>query len=170
MAKLQEVPRKVRSVWPPLLLLALSVGYAVWAQKYGDVPRLMPTIVGVATAILAVLDLLSRFDTRVGNFLKVAMGADFANREMNHDPSLRAEAAQIGWMMGCIVAMLTIGILPTIPLFIAGYMRLSGGRPWVSSALSALIVLAFVTLVFELLLDYELYRGVLFDERGFDSW
>ena len=165
-----EVPHKVRSIWPPLLLLALSVGYTIWAQKYGDVPRLMPTIVGVATAILAVLDLLSRFDTRLGHFLKVTMGADFANREMTHDPSLRAEAAQIGWMVGCILAMLTIGILPTIPLFIAGYMRLSGGRPWVSCALSALIVLVFVTVVFEFLLDYQLYRGVLFDARGFGAW
>lgn len=165
-----HVPRKVRSVWPPLLLFAVSVGYAAWAQKYGDVPRLMPTIVGVATAILAVLDLLSRFDTRLGNFLKVALGADFANREMTHDPGLRAEAVQIGWMVGCILAMLMIGILPTIPLFIAGYMRISGGRPWIGCALSALIVLVFVTVVFEILLDYELYRGVLFEGRGFGAW
>ena len=165
-----DVPRKVRSIWPPVVLLALSVGYTIWAQKYGDVPRLMPTIVGVATGILAVLDLLSRFDSRLGTFLKVTMGADFSNREMTHDPSLRAEAVQIGWMVGCIAAMLTIGILPAIPLFIAGYMRVSGGRPWVSCALSALIVLAFVTVVFELLLDYELYRGVMFDERGFGAW
>ena len=165
-----DVPRKVRSIWPPLLLLALSVGYAVWAQKYGDVPRLMPTIVGVATAILAVLDLLSRFDTRVGNFLKVAMGADFANREMGHNPGLRDEVVQIGWMVGCILGILTIGILPTIPLFIASYMRLFGGRPWLSCALSALLVLAFVTLTFEVLLDYTLYRGVLFDPKGFGAW
>jgi hypothetical protein len=164
------VPAKIKSVWPPLLLLLMSLGYAYWAQDYGDIPRLMPTLVGLATAGLAVLDLLSRFDTRLGRALQLTLGADFERREMSHDPSLASEARQLGWMVGCIVALLMIGILPTVPLFILAYMRFSGGQPWMRSALSALFVLIFVTVVFEVLLDYSLYRGVLFDPRGFGAW
>ena len=154
-------PPKIRSVWPPLLILAVSLGYVVWAQDYGRVARLMPVLVGVATAVLAVLDLLSRFDGRLGAALRLTLGADFNNREMPHDPRLGREVALFGWMLGCLVAIWLIGILPTVPLFIAGYMRLWGQRPWLVSILSGVAVLAFVTFVFELLLGTQLYRGLL---------
>ena len=69
--------------------------------------------------------------------------------------------ALFGWMLGCLVAIWLIGILLTVPLFIAGYMRLWGQRPWLVSILSGVAVLAFVTFVFELLLGTQLYRGLL---------
>jgi len=170
MAAPETVPAKVRSIWPPLVLLAAALGYAWWAQDYGQVPRMMPTLVGLATAFLAMLDLLSRLKNRLGAVLRLTLGADFMNPEMGHDPPLGREAAVILAMLGCVLAMLMIGILPTVPLFILLYMRFWGGRPWLASLISSAVVLAFVIAVFELALDYELYRGVLFDPRGFDSW
>ncbi len=157
------VPKKITSIWPPLLLLAVSVGYAIWAQSYGPVPRLMPTLVGGATAILAVLDLLSRGSGRIAAALQTALGADFRNREMGHDPALGREAAMIGWMLGALAAIFLLGLLPAVPLFIAAYMRFWGRQPWVPAALSGLAVLGFVVLVFEVLLDYALYRGWLWE-------
>ena len=165
-----DTPRAVRSIWPPLRLLALSVGYAIWAQRYGSVPRLMPTIVGVSTAVLCVLDLLSRFDTGPGRAIRVALGADFRDREMKHDPALRAEVAQVGWMVGCIVLILLIGILPTVPLFICAYMMTVGRQPLLPSAASGAGVFAVVYLIFEQVLDYALYRGALFEAGGFAAW
>lgn len=164
------VPGKVRSVWPPLIIFAVAVIYTVWAQDYGRVPRMMPTMVGGATAALAVLDLLSRFDTRLGAALRAALGADFANPEMTHDPAFRREMAMVGMMVGCVLLILVIGILPAVPLFIALYMRLWGKRPWRASIISAAAVLGFVIAVFELALDYHLYRGLLFDAVGLGGW
>ncbi len=166
----QQVPAKVRSIWPPLLLMALALGYAWWAQDYGRGPRLMPTLVGLATATLALLDLLSRGDNRLGAALRLSLGADFSSPEMGHDPAFRRELAMVAAMIGCVLAMLTIGILPAVPLFIALYMRFWGGRPWLAALISALAVLGFVIGVFELALDYRLYRGVLFDPKGFGAW
>ncbi|SLN63974.1 Tripartite tricarboxylate transporter TctB family protein [Roseivivax jejudonensis] len=159
----ETAPRKIRSIWPPLLLIAVSVGYVVWAQRYGATPRMMPTIVGVATAILSVLDLLSRFDNGLGSALRAALGADFRNREMAHDPPLRSEAAMLGWMLVAIAAVWVIGLLPTVPLFIAAFMRVWGGQSWRASLLTAAGVLVFVVLVFEVLLDYSLYRGIVWE-------
>ncbi|MHA6344366.1 tripartite tricarboxylate transporter TctB family protein [Roseivivax sp. CAU 1761] len=155
------VPQKITSIWPPLLLLAVSLGYVAWAQKYGAVPRLMPTLVGGATAALAVLDLLSRFDSRLGRALRLALGADFRNREMSHDPAIGREAAMIGWMLAALASIWLIGLLPTVPLFITAYMRLWGRLPLSMAALSGVAVLGFVVVVFEVLLDYALYRGWL---------
>lgn len=165
-----DVPRHIRSIWPPLLLLVLSVGYTVWAQRYGATPRLMPTIVGVTTVFLCLLDLLSRFDTGVGRAIRDALGADFRDREMKHDPALRSELAQMAWMVSCILLILLIGILPTVPLFIFAYMMVVGRRPLLPSVASAAGVLAAVYLIFEQVLDYDLYRGALFEAGGFAAW
>jgi hypothetical protein len=153
------VPAKIRSIWPPVIVGAVAVGFTIWAQQYGAIPRRLPTVVGVSMAALAVLDLLSRFDTRLAAWLRLVLGADFANREMKHDPAFPREAAMIGWMVAAIAAIWVLGLLPAIPIYIVAYMRLWGGRPWASSLISAAIVLAFVFIVFELLLDYPLYRG-----------
>jgi sterol desaturase/sphingolipid hydroxylase (fatty acid hydroxylase superfamily) len=131
---------------------------------------MLPTVVGVVTVVLCLLDILSRLDIRVGAFLRLTLGADFRNREMSHDPPLRREVAQVAWMLGCVVLILFIGILPAVPLFVLGYMRLVGRTPWLGSVLSAGLVLCFVIVVFELLLDTTLYRGVLFDPKGFGAW
>jgi hypothetical protein len=66
--------------------------------------------------------------------------------------------------------MALVGILPTVPVYVAGYVRLSGGHPLRVAAIAGLAVLAFVWGVFEGALDYELYRGALFTEGGFAAW
>lgn len=170
MSELPDAPRSVTSPWVPVVLFLVSVGFVAWSQEYGEVARLLPTVMGTATAILCLLDLASRFDWGVGRAIRIAMGADFRAREMTHTPAPRAELVQALWMVACVALMMTIGILPTIPLFVALYMRLHGGRPWVQSVLSGLAVLVFVVVVFEVVLDYPLYRGVLFDPRGFEAW
>lgn len=170
MTEIPDVPRKIRSVWPPLVLMLAAIGIVLWARDYGAGPRLMPTIVGALTAALCGLDILSRLETRLGAALRTALGADFRNREMSHDPPLREELILIGWMVGFILLMLGVGILPTVPLFIAAYMRLQGRQSWIRAAVSALVVFGFVYLVFEGLLGTTLYRGVLFDPKGFGAW
>jgi hypothetical protein len=165
-----DVPAMIRSAWPPLLLLAMALAFTWWAQDYRPGPRLLPTVVGVITAALCILDLLARGGTKFAAALRLTLGADFVNREMKHNPAPRAEAAQIGWMIACILAMLFIGILPAVPLFIAAYMRLFGRRSWTAAVLSALVVFVFVVLVFEVFLGTTLYRGVLFDPKGFGAW
>ena len=170
MADQERVSEHIQSIWPPLVLLVVTVGYVWWAQDYERVSRMMPTLVGLGTAVLAALDLVSRLNNSLGSTVRLSLGADFVSPEMSHDPPLRREAVLILALLGCVFAMMTIGILPTLPLFIIIYMRLWGGRPWLSSFVSAVVVLAFVFIVFELILDYQLYRGVLFDPRGLESW
>lgn len=126
MVETQDVPKNIRSVWPQMVL---AVGFVIWAQDYGCIPRLMPTLIGSATALLCGLDILSRFDNRLGRMLQLVLGADFWNRKMGHDPFLRDEVIQVCWMIFAIISMLFIGILSTVPLFVIGYMHVFGDRP-----------------------------------------
>ena len=165
-----DVPKAVRSIYPPLALIAASIIMIVWSQRYNETARLVPLLVSYSLLILSVIDLVCRFDRPFIGPLRDFWGADFQNREMKHDPRPAGEVNQVLWIVGCVAGMMLIGILPTIPIFILSYIVINGRRSWLESIFVTALVFVFVYVVFEMLLDYELYRGVLFDERGFQGW
>jgi hypothetical protein len=158
--------RAVRSIAPPLVLGLVAVGFIAWSYAYSPDSRMVPLVVGYATLVLVVLDLLSRFDNPVGHAIRVAAGADFSNLEMPNTPRPSKELVQAAWMVGAVVAVLLIGLLAAVPVYVLLSMRLNGGRSWLEAAISAAGTGLFVYVVFEFLLSYELYRGMFFDRRG----
>jgi hypothetical protein len=165
-----HVPKAVRSIYPPLVLIAAAIAMIIWSQRYNETARLVPLLASYSLLILAFIDLVCRFDRPFIGPLRDFWGADFENREMKHDPRPAAEVSQVLWMVGCVAGMMLIGIRPTVPIFIFFYIIINGRRPWLESLIVTAIVFAFVYVVFEMLLNYQLYRGVLFDERGFQGW
>lgn len=163
-------PKAVRSVYPPLALAALVAGVVVWSHGLNDTAGEVPLLVGYCLLALLAIDLYTRLELPLSRLLRDFWGADFRNREMQHDPRWTAELAQAVWVVGCTAGMVLVGILPSVPVFVLAFMRLHGRRPWRESSICALATLGFVYLVFEVLLDYPLYRGALFDEHGFANW
>jgi hypothetical protein len=58
-----------------------------------------------------------------------------------------------GWMLGFMASMATIGLIPTVPLFIVMFMRVEGREPWKLVILMALFMTALVYGVFDQLLS-----------------
>ena len=160
----------VRSVYPPIVWLTFCAGFVAWSYDLDDVSRAAPLLVGYAGLVLGALDLVSRFDGAVPNAVRVTMGAGFDRPEITHSPKFSAELKQFGWMTSFVVMVLFVGVLPAVPVYVFASMRLNGGRTWKESIIASVATLAFVFVVFEVFLAFELYRGVLFDERGFDRW
>lgn len=165
-----RAPRLVRSVAAPIVMIVVSAGMLAWSSTYNETARQVPMLVAGTMVILSLIDLVCRFDLPVLEPLRDFWGADFRNREMRHNPRVAREVAQIIWMIACVTAMMVIGILPAVPAFVLFYMVFNGRRPVFESAATAAIVFAFVFVVFEVLLEYRLYRGVLFSARGFADW
>lgn len=157
----QSMVSGTEGIWPPLFLLAVSIVMVWWSAQYGPEARLLPLIVSLAVSVLSLFDLASRFSGRLAQLVRVTLGADFNNREMKHDPEWRAELGQVAWMSGCVLLMLLIGILPGAPLFVFAYMWLQGRQHVSASLVAAVLVFAALGLVFEILLAYPLYRGLL---------
>lgn len=160
----------VRSIWPAVAIAALSTGFILWSYQYSSLSRFVPLIVGYAMLALALLDLASRTDTRLGRYVRVAAGADFANPELKQTPPVRREMEQAAWIVGCVAAMMVIGILPAVPLYVLASMRLNGRRPWKEAIIAAAAAGLFTYVVFEVFLSYQLYRGIFVDRRGFAIW
>jgi len=160
----------VRSVYPPLVWMAFCAGFVVLAYDFDETSRAAPLLVGYAGLVLGGLDLIARFKGASSEIVRNVLGAGFTRPEMSHCPKFRDELAQIGWMTAFVVMVLFIGILPAVPVYVLASMRLNGGRSWKEAIIASIATLAFVVVVFEVFLAFELYRGVLFDERGFDKW
>lgn len=163
-------PKAVRSIYPPLVLVALVAGIVAWSYTLNQTAREVPLLVGYGVLALLAIDLYSRLELPFSRLLRDFWGADFRNREMKHDPRWAAEAILFLWVIGCTAGMVLVGILPSVAVFVLAFMRLHGRRPWRESAICALATFGFVYVVFEVLLDYALYRGALFDAHGFANW
>ena len=165
------VPPFVRSVYPPLVIMTVAAVMFVWSLSFdNETAREVPLLVSAGLFVLAAFDLACRFDRPALRPLRDFWGADFRNPAMTHHPRFADEAVQIAWMVACVAGIMLIGILPTVPIFVLLYMTVGGRRPWLEGLVVAVVVLAFVFGIFELLLDYRLYRGALIDPRGFQAW
>lgn len=163
-----KTPTGVSSVYPPVLLLIAVALLIYWAYGYGETARQLPVLVGTGTLILIVLDIISRLRGKVGVVIRSSLGAGFQDREMDFNPRLQSEIIQLAWIVACVVSILFVGILPTVPMFIFLYLVIQGKRSFIFSVIVSLHVLLLVGLVFEVLLDYELYRGHQFGQDGFE--
>ena len=163
-------PRAVVSAWPPLFVLAVALALLWWAQSYSPVARSFPSAVAAILAVLAVFDLWSRLPLPGRALVEGFWGTSFARREMMHDPALRDEGVMAAWVLAAFAGMALLGTLVALPVFCLVYAWRRGGRPLRQAAIVALALLVFEYVVFEWLLDYTLYRGLLFTTGGFRRW
>lgn len=157
-----SISRGTDSIFPPIVLAVLAGIIVYLSSGYGATARQLPMLIGTMTLALALLDLVSRLPGAPGRFLRLALGAGFRERELDFEPQWRAELAHMAWLAVVVLAVIAFGLLITIPGFVFAYSRLKGGWPLWLSALTAGAVVTVVALVFEVALDYELYRGMLF--------
>lgn len=168
--KLIDTPKLVKSVWPAVVLFISAIVTLYFAQGYSEVSRRFPVMVSYALAVLACIDFYSRTRLPGVEFLNAFWGSGFGRREMTHNPKLRDELIVAAWVLVAFFGMAAVGIIIAAPLFCLLYVRLRSGRSWLASLAVAVVVLVFEAVIFEWVLDYELYRGLIFMEEGFSAW
>ena len=65
------------------------------------------------------------------------------------------------WFAGLAAGLYLVGFLVVIPLFAVASLMLRGGRRLGAAVIFSASLLASVWIVFEWLMGYELYRGIL---------
>jgi hypothetical protein len=163
-------PRSVTSVWPALVVMAFGLGILLWAQNYSPTARRFPSVVAGIIVILGLIDLWSRLPLPGQNLIRDFWGTAFDRREMSHDPDFGDEVVMLFWVIAAFAGMAVVGVLVALPIFCLAFTRLKARRPLIQSIIVAVVVLGFEYTVFEWLLDYELYRGLLFSKGGFAKW
>jgi hypothetical protein len=147
-------------------VLAIGVGFLLWAQTYPPRASALPKLVGWITIMLALIDVVSQFDTPWGLFLRRVTGLDRAGiagpAEPKSDPDWRHVARALLWVVGYLVVVVGVGFLIATPIYLFCYMLFFARKALRASAAAAVITTASIWLLFEVLFRYPLYPGMLF--------
>jgi TctA family transporter len=144
------------------LLVIGMIGYMLYTATAWDFrARVAPMIVGAAALVFAVLSFANQILRRPGQGQAAALGMVRADgsREMHMDLhtdlgdlTTRTVLARAGtffaWLLAFMGSMATIGLIPTIPVFVVAYMRLEGRERWTlivpqAAALTVLVYWVF---------------------------
>lgn len=158
-----------RNLYVSLIVLALMVGFLFWALDFDPRGRMMPVLVAWIGIVLATLDVIAHTDNKVGRWLALVLSGTFEEMRRTEDPAVRSarfrrEVAACLWMLAAVALVFVVGFLPAIPVYIFAYMLIYGKRSVRQSGITALVTVFFVWLVFEIFLQYEIYRGILFSD------
>lgn len=156
----------LRDYLAPLTLWIVAAVYLAAAAGYPAELRAFPAMVAWAMLILVSLDLASRTRTPVGDALTRWLNpAAVPERAASHTSSGYAATRQllaILWVAGFAAALVVLGVLTAIPLYVFASMRLRGGRPVWICAMTAGGATLFIWLLFSVVLRLQLYPGIVF--------
>jgi hypothetical protein len=154
----------VSDYMPATALLVLTILYLATAYGYAPDARAVPAGVAWVMLVLVILDLVSRTRTQVGTMLMHWLNpAGDADKMAEHKryPAFKQIGAVL-WIAGFAAAMVFIGILYAVPLYVFASLYFRGRRPlWLAAGVSAGATL-MIWLLFVAVLGLELYPGMLF--------
>jgi hypothetical protein len=148
---------------PALGLLAVTAIYLVTAYQYSPDARAVPAGVAWVMLILISLDLISRTQTKIGTTLMHWLNpAGDANKRdsIKRYPVLKQLVA-VAWVAGFAAAMLLIGILYAVPLYVFSSLLIQGRRPVLVCVGFAAAATLMIWLLFDVVLSLDLYPGIL---------
>ena len=175
-------PRLAASDAFPLLLLvvlvyffALTVG---WSYNTALVPRIVTgtAIAAVALSLLAGIfgrgapAALAADAAKAGAGAAIHMDVVEQDEGLSNREVLRRGLAFGAWLLGFLACVSTVGVIPTIPLFIVAFMRVEARERWSLVLPMAAIMTAFVYVVFDRLLVLtwpSTYLGTFFPDLRF---
>lgn len=151
-------PARSRARYLPTLALVVVTGIdLVVGSHYKADARAMPMLVGTILLVLLALDLLSLapgpLGARLTQLLSPERDASLARY------SLGRQAQALGWVVGLTAAVMLVGIVAGVFVYITGSMRFFGRRPWVLSLSTASAVTLFIWALFAGALRIPLYPG-----------
>jgi hypothetical protein len=163
--------RKIADVLPSLVLAAVAAAY-VWVSYDYDAPsRGMPWIAGILAIALALLDVASRLQSDAARKLGglwpgrgAGQSGDTESEAQAPHPPFR-ETLAFGWIAAFLGLVVVLGFYAAIPLYIFCYMKLYAKKGSLVSAVIAFGVAVFLYLVFDVLMGYEIFRGIIAGDR-----
>ena len=151
---------------PAFGLLLLTFVYLATAYTYKAEARAVPAGIAWVMVVLLVLDLVSRSRTKIGDTLMHALNpaGDADKVEKGEHYTVLRQIGAVLWLAGFVALMILIGILYAVPAFVFSSLLLRGRRQLWVCVLTAAGAALMIWALFVLVLQLELYPGILFAE------
>src|SRR5262245_23760101 len=154
--------------WTNLFPLSLLILFGVMMTEtttWSPLAKIVPVIVGIAAILFCSLalftDVFKKGTVRSVSLSEKAMEEvqqkihmDIAST-VSHLPVMTLIARSaifFGWLVGFLLSMATIGLIPTVPIFVIAFMRLEAREPWHIVLPYAVVMGVFVYVLFDQLL------------------
>ena len=137
-----------------LLVVLAVVIFSSLAMPYYE-SKLLPLIVGGITFVLSAVELWR--ELRAKDKIEELKQEKEAEIEGG---SSHATIAAISWVVGTALGIYVLGFLVALALFIFAYLQ-QQKRRWQASILTAVITTSLVYVIFERILGFELYQGII---------
>ena len=156
------------SFWFTLLLVATTLLFVALSFGYSEKARQIPLIIGIPTAILGIILLISerypklieRFNIDQGDSVKVAGHDENASSEKKVDKRV---VYFLGWLASYVILVLLVGFLIAAPMFTFLYLKITGRISWLRTLVLTIIVVGVIEYGgFEFLMKADLFKGILF--------
>ena len=149
-------------------LFALTIVFIYLSYDYAPEVRLFPLMVGYTGLILCALDLISLTDTGFGRIIDSVFSGKAAEEAREETgkappkfaPKLSRQLIAMAWMVGLTIGIYIVGFMAVVPVYVFSSMLFQGKKSVKQCAYGAISATVFIWVMFELLLKYELYRGI----------
>ncbi|HEY7655834.1 MAG TPA: tripartite tricarboxylate transporter permease [Burkholderiales bacterium] len=148
----------------PVLVLALAIAMLVWAYEYEPRTRMVPALTAWTLLIFALLDIAAATGTRPGRYIAALFTGSLAGPEGDEGKPLppRRVITACSWVTGYLVAVLLVGFHAATPVYVALFVIVQGRMSLRGALIAAAATAGFNAVTFEWLMQFELYRGLLF--------
>jgi Tripartite tricarboxylate transporter TctB family len=153
-----------RNLLVSLAALALFVALFLWSQTIPNASgRQFPMLVSGTAILLCALDVAAHSGTALGRRIALVLSGSLAGPpERNY--RVAREALAVLWVAIALGLVLLLGFLMAMPIYVLGYLLLHARRSLRHSLIAAFATTLGIWFAFEVLLRYDLYRGLLFSD------
>jgi TctA family transporter len=149
-----------------VFMIAVVGAMVVQAVGWGFSAKIVPLIVGGMALTFATLGLLNQVfripatervrtlgdDAKEDVEQKIHMDLASDTAHLSRRVVLTRAAIFFGWLVAFMASMATIGLIPTVPLFVIAFMRIENREPWKLVLPQAILLTIFIYVVFDRLL------------------
>lgn len=144
-----------------LVATALTVSFS-----YNFKTRLVPVIVGSISLILSVIILVGEFIPKFQQLFEVDLFTRETIISRQKSPGRWGEKKglliAVFWVLLFAGLLLLAGFNIAVPICVLLYIRLFGQQSWMLSLAVTAMVWVFIYVLFQVLMDYALFEGILF--------
>jgi len=153
-------PEKHSALYFAVGIMAFMLFFLHETYELKGKEKTFPLIIGYTGVVLSILDIASVTETAVGRFVTTFFGATLDPSEVK--PRTVGRELIVFSVMGLgVLGIWLFGFLIASPVFVFLWMLLGGGKSLKLSLYVGLGTFVFIYLLFEQVLSYELYRGVV---------
>jgi len=145
-------------------MLAFSVGFLIWSSTYDEQSRQVPMLIAWSMLILCALDIVATTGTKIGRYVKAFFSGTIVGEAADDGTPrpLGKTLVAMAWPIGFVGSVVFFGFVAVIPVYVFLFVLLQGRKSIRLALTSAVSTTAFTYVVFDQLLQYEVYRGLVF--------